>query len=96
MLRRLVTFDWAMKRLLRSKANFEVLEGFLSALFNEDVTILELLESESNKDTSDAKSSRVDLKVRLRSGEIVLIEVQATRVKAFVKRVLFSVSKAVT
>ncbi len=28
--RRLITFDWALKRLLRSKANFEVLEGLLS------------------------------------------------------------------
>ena len=30
--RELVTFDWALKRLLRSKANFAVLEGFLSDL----------------------------------------------------------------
>ena len=33
--RKLITFDWAMKRLLRSKANFEILEGFLSELMNE-------------------------------------------------------------
>ena len=96
MLRRLVTFDCAMKRLLGSKANFQVLEGFLSALFNEVVTILELLESERKKDASDATSSRLDLKVRLRSGEIVLTEIKATRVTTFVKRALFSVSKAVT
>ncbi len=30
--RKLISFDWAMKRLLRSKANFEILEGFLSEL----------------------------------------------------------------
>ena len=28
-----IRFDWAMKRLLRNKANFDVLEGFLSSLF---------------------------------------------------------------
>ena len=33
--RKLITFDWAMKRLLRSKANFEILEGFLSELLGE-------------------------------------------------------------
>lgn len=33
--RKLITFDWAMKRLQRSKANFEILEGFLSELLNE-------------------------------------------------------------
>nr|VFK41744.1 MAG: hypothetical protein BECKSD772F_GA0070984_11031 [Candidatus Kentron sp. SD]VFK47603.1 MAG: hypothetical protein BECKSD772E_GA0070983_10999 [Candidatus Kentron sp. SD]VFK80326.1 MAG: hypothetical protein BECKSD772D_GA0070982_11031 [Candidatus Kentron sp. SD] len=25
--RKLISFDWALKRLLRSKANYEVLEG---------------------------------------------------------------------
>ena len=36
---RLVRFDWAMKKLLRNKANFEILEGFLSELLLKDVTI---------------------------------------------------------
>ena len=49
--RKLITFDWAMKRLVRSKANFEILEGSLSELLSEDIVILELLESESNKDS---------------------------------------------
>jgi hypothetical protein len=26
--RELVSFDWAIKKLLRNKANFEILEGF--------------------------------------------------------------------
>ena len=30
----LIRFDWAMKRLLRDKSNYVVLEGFLSTLFN--------------------------------------------------------------
>ncbi len=62
--RRLITFDWAMKRLLRSKANFEILEGFLSELLHDDISILEVLESESNKVTAIDKYNRVDLKVR--------------------------------
>jgi len=32
----LIRFDWAMKTLLRDKANFDVLEGFLCALFEDD------------------------------------------------------------
>ena len=32
--RSMISFDWAMKRLLRNKANFEVLEGFLSELLH--------------------------------------------------------------
>jgi predicted transposase/invertase (TIGR01784 family) len=96
MRRRLVTFDWALKRLLRSKANFEVLEGFLSVLLRQEVSILEVLESETNKDRSDAKSARVDLKVRLTGGEVVIVEVQASREVDFLQRILFSASRAVT
>ena len=60
--RRLISFDWALKRLLRSKANFGILEGFLSELLHTDIQILEILESESNKDTALEKQNRVDLK----------------------------------
>ena len=49
MSRKLISFDWAIKRLLRSKANFNILEGFLSELLFEDIKIIEILESESNK-----------------------------------------------
>jgi len=48
--RKLISFDWAIKRILRSKANFDILEGFLSELQKEDIKILEILESESNKE----------------------------------------------
>ena len=53
-----------MKRLLRSKANFQILEGFLSELLGEDIFILEILESESNKESRRDKSNSVDLKVK--------------------------------
>ena len=39
-----IRFDWAMKRLLRDKANFQVLEGLLTTLLNEKITIKNLLE----------------------------------------------------
>ena len=57
-----IRFDWAIKRLLRQKANFGVLEGFLSVLLDEKVEIIELLESESNQLAIDDKFNRVDIK----------------------------------
>ena len=72
--RRLVSFDRAMKKLLRSKANFEILEGFLSELLGEDLRIPEILESESNRERFREKFNRVDLKVKNAKGEIILIE----------------------
>jgi len=71
--RRLVSFDWAMKKLLRSKANFEILEGFLSELLNDDLQIMEILESESNQETENDKYNRVDLKVKTGLDEMGVI-----------------------
>ncbi|MDM8553191.1 Rpn family recombination-promoting nuclease/putative transposase [Desulfococcaceae bacterium HSG7] len=94
--RKLVSFDWAMKRLLRSKANYEVLEGFLSELLKEDITILEVLESESNKNDKYDKFNRVDLKVKTGTQEIIIIEVQYEREYDYLQRMLFGVSKTIT
>ena len=46
-----IRFDWAMKRLLRDKANFAVLEGLMTTLLKEKITIKRLLESESNQES---------------------------------------------
>ncbi|WP_446009007.1 Rpn family recombination-promoting nuclease/putative transposase [Candidatus Electrothrix sp.] len=94
--RRLISFDWAMKKLLRSKANFEILEGFLSELLRDDIRIQEVLESESNKEDSRDKFNRVDLKVRNQKDEVIVIEVQYERELDFLQRILFSTSKVIT
>ena len=94
--RQYVSFDWAMKRLLRSKANFGVLAGFLSELLRENITILEVLESESNKDFKKHKKNVLDLKVRNSRDEIIIIEVQYDRDYSFFHRILWGTSKVVT
>jgi len=94
--RKLITFDWAMKRLLRSKANFEILEGFLSELLGEDILILEILESASNKESKRDKSNRVDLKVKNSKGELVIIEVQFDRELDYLQRILYGTSRVIT
>ncbi|TAN51852.1 MAG: Rpn family recombination-promoting nuclease/putative transposase [Methylococcaceae bacterium] len=91
--RKLITFDWAIKRLLRSKANFDVLEGFLSELLKDDIRILEVLESESNQDHHAAKFNRVDLKVRNSRDELILIEVQYDREYDYMQRMFYGVAK---
>ena len=92
--RKLITFDWAIKRLLRSKANFGILEGFLSELLKEDITILDILESESNKEYMSDKFNRVDLKVRNHKQEIIIIEIQYDREYDYLQRVFYAVAKA--
>ena len=96
MSRKLISFDWAIKRLLRSKANFGILEGFLSELLFEDITIEEILESEGNKELEDDKYNRVDIKVKNSKNEIVLIEIQYGRELDYMQRMLYGTSKVIT
>ena len=91
-----IRFDWAAKKILRSKANFGILEGFLSELFQEDVKIKTLLSEEGNKETQDDKSNRVDILIENTKGELIIVEIQNTREIDYLFRVLFGTSKAIT
>lgn len=91
----LIRFDWAIKRLLRNKANFVILEGFLSELLMEDIKIVEILESESNMQDAGNKLTRVDLLVKNAKGELVIIEVQNSYRHDYLMRILFGVSKLI-
>ncbi|MEM7298426.1 MAG: PD-(D/E)XK nuclease family transposase [Bacteroidota bacterium] len=94
--RTLVSFDWAMKRILRDKANFDVLNGFLSILLNEDITVTGLLESEANQDYVRDKFNRVDLLVEDATGYQFIIEVQYSYSSSYLKRILFGAAKLIT
>ena len=96
MVKKLVRFDWAMKKMLRHKANFDILEGFLSELLGEEVRIKQILESEGNKEEEDDKFNRVDILVENHKGELVIIEVQNTQEYDYFHRMLFGASKAIT
>ena len=93
---RTIRFDWAIKRLLRQKANFDVLEGFLTVFIGEKIEIVEILESEGNHLTESDKFNRVDIKARDSRGDIVIIEVQNTRESDFLERILYGTAKAIT
>ena len=93
--RTLVSFDWAIKKILRSKVNFDVLEGFLSELLKSDITIENILESESNREYKENKLTRVDLMVHNEDGQRIIIEVQYEREPDYFHRMLFGTSKAI-
>ena len=91
-----IRFDWAMKRLLRNKANFSVLEGLLTTLLNEKIVIQKLLESESNQEDEFDKYNRVDILAENSKKELILIEVQNNNEYAYFQRMLLGTSKLVT
>ncbi|RHJ86447.1 Rpn family recombination-promoting nuclease/putative transposase [Parabacteroides sp. AM08-6] len=91
-----IRFDWAAKRLLRNKANFGVLEGFLMVLIGEEIRIIEILESESNQANETDKFNRVDVKAKNSKDEIIIVEIQNTRELYYLERILYGVAKAIT
>lgn len=85
MSKKLIRFDWAIKRLLRNdnsaelnKANFVVLEGFLSELLFDNIKIEQILESESNQEYDDDKFNRIDILTHNSKNELLIIELQST------------------
>jgi predicted transposase/invertase (TIGR01784 family) len=92
---KLIRFDWAMKTLLRDKANFDILEGFLRALLRQDVSIIKILESESNVSESDLKLNRVDILIQDKQQRYVIIEIQNCHITAYLERILFGTSKVI-
>lgn len=91
----LIRFDWAIKKLLRNKANFDILEGFISELLAENIKIKQILDSESNKEEKDDKHNRVDILVENTKGELLIVEVQNSKEYDYFHRILYGTSKAI-
>jgi predicted transposase/invertase (TIGR01784 family) len=105
--KRLVSLDWAMKRLLRSKSNFGILEGFLTELIykkendkirdkklKKRLKILDILESEANQEHEKDKFNRVDLKIKDSNGDIIIVEIQFDSQYDYFYRMLYGTAKA--
>jgi len=92
---KIIRFDWAIKTILRDKANFDVLEGFLSAILRDDITVVQLIESESNQETDRQKFNRVDIMVLDGKGQHVIIEIQNELESDYLERLLFGTSKVI-
>jgi predicted transposase/invertase (TIGR01784 family) len=93
--REIITFDYAIKNILREKSNFDILGGFLTELLQRKVKVTELLESEGNSDEPDQTTTRVDLKAKINDGEIAIFEIQFATQFDFFGKLLFNVSRAV-
>lgn len=91
-----IRFDWAMKRLLRNKANHAVLEGLLFALIGKHIKIQQFLESEGNQEDELDKYNRVDILAEDDKGELIIIEIQNSHEITYFHRMLYGVSKAIT
>ena len=92
----LVHFDWAVKRILRIKSNFVVLEGFLSTLLGQEIRIVKMLESENNKESIDNKFNPVNILAEDSKGELIIIELHNNRELYYYHRMLYGAPKTIT
>ena len=92
---RYIRFDWAILHQLHQKANFGVLEGFLTVFLNEPIKIVEILENEGNVLAED-KFYRVEIKAKNSNGEDILVEIQNITRLCYQERIFYGVDKAFT
>jgi predicted transposase/invertase (TIGR01784 family) len=93
--RTLVSFDWAIKNLLRKKADYVILEGFLTTLLSKKIKIKNLTDSESNRNVPSDRINRVDVLAEEDDGALIIIEIQFTPEIDYFHRMLFGSSKAI-
>jgi predicted transposase/invertase (TIGR01784 family) len=95
----LVSFDYAIKYLLKDKGDYGIVEGFISALLKtkgyKDVKIVALLETESNKEDSKSKRSLADLIVEDEDHNKYIIEIERNVKDSFIHKSLFNTSRLI-
>ena len=87
-----LTNDYAFKRLLGSEENKPLLQDLLECILDlshEDVDDLELMDKELTKEELSDKTGILDVKLRLKNGTVIDIEIQSSWNTSFVKRTLF-------
>ena len=91
-----IRFDLAMKRLLRKKSNYVIIEGLLSTILSKTVTILQVIDTKPYADDDICERFRVDLLIVDSEGNEALIEIQNNNEYAYYQRTIFGLSKLIT
>lgn len=95
----LVSFDYAIKYLLKDKGDYGIVEGFISALLKtigyKDIKIIALLESESNREDGKSKRSLADLIVEDEEKRKYIIEIERNVKDSFIHKSCFNTSRLI-
>ena len=99
----LMSFDYfltlAIKYLLKNKGDYDIIEGFISALFASQgyppIKINALLDTESNKEELEMKKSIADLVVEDAEGNKYIVEIERAYTPNFMHKACFNSSRLV-
>ena len=95
----IISFDYAIKYLLKDKGDYEIVEGFISAILKDagysSVKIKALLESGSNKENDSLKSSVADVIVEDEEGHKYIVEIDKSYTNLFMHKACFNSSRLI-
>jgi hypothetical protein len=91
----MISFDWALKRLLRQKANFEILEGFLSELLHRRIIIKHIGKNESNQAAKYDETMRMEIFAEADGVEPVIIELQFDYPYNYFQRAIYGACQSI-
>lgn len=95
----LISFDYAIKYVLRDKADYKIIESFLSALLEtanyKPVKIKTLLESESNTDERRGKRIVADMIVEDTDGVQYIVEIERNEKYNVMHKACFSTARTI-
>jgi predicted transposase/invertase (TIGR01784 family) len=91
--------DYVFKRVFGDPRNNEILEAFLMAVLDlraEELENLVIVDSHLKREFHDDKESILDVKVRLKSGTVIDVEIQVEMIKDLRERIVFDAAKMLT
>jgi predicted transposase/invertase (TIGR01784 family) len=95
----LVSFDYAIKYLLKNKSDYDIVESFISALLQSEgygpIKIKGLLESESNREKDELKRSVADLLVEDEKGTKYIVEIERSPSANFIHKACFNTCRLI-
>ncbi|WP_133282297.1 PD-(D/E)XK nuclease family transposase, partial [Cardinium endosymbiont of Culicoides punctatus] len=98
-MKEIISFDYAIKYLLKDKGDYEIVEGFISALLSSQgykpIKIKSLLESESNKESKLLKRSIADVIVEDEEGNNYIVEIDRSYTNLFLHKACFNTSRLI-
>lgn len=95
----LVSLDYAIKYLLKNKGDYEIVEGFISAILQDAgypaVKVTNLLDGESNKESEELKQSVADVIVEDQQGHKYIVEIDSYYAGYFLHKACFNTSRLI-
>ena len=95
----MISFDYAIKYLLKDKKDYDIVEGFISAILNAvdkpSVKICTTMDPESHKESFGGKRSLADLIVEDDNHKKYIVEIERSHMTSYVQKACFNTSRLV-